>query len=194
MLGSALRAERRAFDRLFDALQNDPADALARFLDGVSGHAKARFRIETPVRLSQPEPALGDLSDSTPFAGDDAEDVLDEFLRLDISLAAHAPRVRILDLGAAFLQLLQTHVDAMENVERLELGAQIEVGAPVGVYQHAFTHFRITLHAFHCRLTNGEPQPLEASELRWVPPAELDQFPMGKVDREISKELVKGEA
>jgi hypothetical protein len=27
-----------------------------------------------------------------------------------------------------------------------------------------------------------------------VPPAELDQFPMGKVDREISKELVKGEA
>lgn len=77
---------------------------------------------------------------------------------------------------------------------REELGAQIEVGAPVGVYQHAFTHFRITLHAFHCRLTNGEPQPLEASELRWVPPAELDQFPMGKVDREISKELVKGEA
>ena len=75
-----------------------------------------------------------------------------------------------------------------------ELGAQIEVGAPAGVYQHAFTHFRITLHAFHCTLIDGEPRPLEASELRWVPPAELAQFPMGKVDRMISRELMKGEA
>ena len=62
-----------------------------------------------------------------------------------------------------------------------------------GVYRHAFTHFRITLHAFHCVLTGGEPQPLEASELRWVPPAGLKQFPMGKVDRQISQELVKRE-
>jgi A/G-specific adenine glycosylase len=76
---------------------------------------------------------------------------------------------------------------------REELGAEIEVGQPVGVYQHAFTHFRITLHAFHCVLTGSEPQPLEASELRWVPPADLVQFPMGKVDRMISQELVKGE-
>ena len=75
-----------------------------------------------------------------------------------------------------------------------ELGTKIEVGQPVGVYQHAFTHFRITLHAFHCILVGGEPQPLEASELRWVPPDELGQFPMGKVDRMISKELDKGEA
>lgn len=72
---------------------------------------------------------------------------------------------------------------------REELGAEIEVGQPAGVYQHAFTHFRITLHAFHCRLVAGEPQPLEASELRWVSPTELAQFPMGKVDREISKKL-----
>jgi A/G-specific adenine glycosylase len=76
---------------------------------------------------------------------------------------------------------------------REELGAEIEVGQPVGVYQHAFTHFRITLHAFHCRLIDGEPQPLEASELRWVAPGELTQFPMGKVDRQISKELMSSE-
>ncbi|GAP13120.1 A/G-specific DNA-adenine glycosylase [Longilinea arvoryzae] len=77
---------------------------------------------------------------------------------------------------------------------REELGADIEVGQPVGVYQHAFTHFRITLHAFHCRLAAGEPRPLEASELRWVTPADLGQFPMGKVDRRISKELVRPES
>lgn len=74
---------------------------------------------------------------------------------------------------------------------REELGAEIEVGQPIGVYRHAFTHFRITLHAFHCRLAGGEPRPIEASELRWVSPADLAQFPMGKVDRMISKELVR---
>ncbi len=74
---------------------------------------------------------------------------------------------------------------------REELAVEVEVNAPFGVYQHAFTHFRVTLHAFLCELTGSEPQPLEASELRWVYPAELDGFPMGKIDRQISKNLQK---
>ncbi len=33
----------------------------------------------------------------------------------------------------------------------------------MGVYRHAYTHFRVTLHAFHCGLVNGaQPQPLQA--------------------------------
>jgi A/G-specific adenine glycosylase len=31
-----------------------------------------------------------------------------------------------------------------------ELLADIQVGEPFGIYRHAFTHFRITLHAFRC--------------------------------------------
>jgi len=91
------------------------------------------------------------------------------------------------------LELGETLPQGLAREIREELGAEIEVGQPVGVYQHAFTHFRITLHAFHCQLIAGEPQPLEASELRWVPPAGLKQFPMGKVDRQISQELVSSE-
>jgi A/G-specific adenine glycosylase len=72
-----------------------------------------------------------------------------------------------------------------------ELGAEIAVGEPVGVYRHAFTHFRITLHAFRCTLLAGEPRPLEASDLRWVSLADLAVFPMGKVDRQIASHLVK---
>ena len=71
-----------------------------------------------------------------------------------------------------------------------ELGVEVSVGDPIGVYRHAYTHFRITLHAFHCRLTSGEPVPLEASELRWVKPVELIAFPMGKIDRQIASHLL----
>jgi A/G-specific adenine glycosylase len=71
-----------------------------------------------------------------------------------------------------------------------ELAADIEVGRELGVYTHAFTHFRITLHAFDCHLLNGSfPQPLEHSALAWVDPSDLDAYPMGKVDRQIAVQL-----
>lgn len=72
-----------------------------------------------------------------------------------------------------------------------ELGATIEVGQPYGVYQHGYTHFKVTLHAFCCRLVRGEPQALHASELRWVGPGELASFPMGKIDRQIASRVQK---
>ncbi len=67
--------------------------------------------------------------------------------------------------------------------------AEIRVGDPFGVYQHAYTHFRITLHAFLCELTGGEPKPIEAAELAWVDPVDLADYPMGKVDRQIARKL-----
>jgi A/G-specific adenine glycosylase len=70
-----------------------------------------------------------------------------------------------------------------------ELGVEIGVGQSFGVYRHAYTHFRITLHAFLCELTAGEPVPLEAAELAWVDPGELARYPMGKVDRQIARKL-----
>ena len=79
--------------------------------------------------------------------------------------------------------------DGLKREIREELGTQILVGEACGVYEHAYTHFKVTLHAFISSLNGPEPQPLEASELRWVLPQELAQFPMGKIDRQISRRL-----
>jgi A/G-specific adenine glycosylase len=70
-----------------------------------------------------------------------------------------------------------------------ELGVRVEVCAPVGIYRHAYTHFRVTLHAFFCRLVDGEPLPIQVDDLNWVQPAELTQYPMGKIDRQIASYL-----
>lgn len=72
---------------------------------------------------------------------------------------------------------------------REELGVEISVGKEFGIYHHAYTHFKVTLHAFCCQLQAGEPQPLEASSLYWAQPGELDDFPMGKIDRQIARRL-----
>jgi len=87
------------------------------------------------------------------------------------------------------LEPAETLPDGLRREIREELASEIEVEEPFGIYRHAFTHFKITLHAFLCRLENGEPQAIEASEIAWVEPARLKNFPMGKVDRQIALRL-----
>ncbi|MHB0989461.1 MAG: A/G-specific adenine glycosylase [Bellilinea sp.] len=70
-----------------------------------------------------------------------------------------------------------------------ELGTRVTVGELVGIFRHAYTHFKVTLHAFYCTLNGSEPRAIEASDLRWVLPVELAGFPMGKIDRQIAKHL-----
>ena len=83
----------------------------------------------------------------------------------------------------------ETLPDCLKRELLEELGIEVEVGQAFGVYEHAYTHFSVTLHAFLCRLTIGEPRPIEASEIRWVPPDDLTAFPMGKLDRQIARRL-----
>jgi A/G-specific adenine glycosylase len=74
---------------------------------------------------------------------------------------------------------------------REELDADVCVGPQVGVYRHAYTHFRVTLHAFHCALRHGaSPRPVQPQALRWVRLEELTDYPMGKIDRLISRDLL----
>ncbi|MEL7645329.1 MAG: A/G-specific adenine glycosylase [Anaerolineaceae bacterium] len=72
---------------------------------------------------------------------------------------------------------------------REELGVEISVGEMMGVFRHAYTHFRITLHAFACALLAGQTVP-ESETVRWASPEELPGFAMGKVDRLIAKSLL----
>jgi A/G-specific adenine glycosylase len=76
-----------------------------------------------------------------------------------------------------------------------ELGVEITVKDRLGVYKHAYTHFRVTLHAFFCTLINGEqPKPIQVSDLRWVRLDKLADYPMGKIDRQIATDLQEATA
>jgi A/G-specific adenine glycosylase len=66
-----------------------------------------------------------------------------------------------------------------------ELGIEIAVGSQIATVQHAYTHFRITLVAFHSRHVSGEPQALGCAAWRWVTLDELDAYPFPVTDRKI---------
>ncbi len=66
-----------------------------------------------------------------------------------------------------------------------ELAIEIDVGDQVAVVQHAYTHFRITLHAFHAVHQGGEPQKIGVADWRWVALDEVAAFPLAVTDQKI---------
>ena len=53
------------------------------------------------------------------------------------------------------------------------------------VVHHAYTHFTMTVHPFICELISVSNR----SGLHWVRLSELDKYPMGKVDRQIARQI-----
>ena len=80
--------------------------------------------------------------------------------------------------------------NALRELMLSRFGFRIDVGAPLGSYKHAYTHFRITLQTFRCELPGASPLPLPPG-FAWAPIGELSTFPMGKVARQISHNLAK---
>jgi len=70
----------------------------------------------------------------------------------------------------------------LESVLETEYGLKVHGNEALGTVQHAYTHFKVTVHAFRCELVSMSPN----KSLRWVKLEELDDYPMGKVDRQIA--------
>ncbi len=85
----------------------------------------------------------------------------------------------------------ETLPEALKRELREELAITVDVGASIAVVPHAYTHFRITLYAFLCRLVEGEPRCLDCADWRWVTLEELRSLPMAVTDRRIAQALEK---
>ncbi|MEX1268655.1 MAG: A/G-specific adenine glycosylase [Balneolaceae bacterium] len=72
---------------------------------------------------------------------------------------------------------------------REELGVEVEVFDKFHQLNHAYSHFKITLHAFWCRITNGIPEPRSSRELRWVSLDEIDRYPFPKANKTLIEHL-----
>lgn len=79
----------------------------------------------------------------------------------------------------------------LQREVREELGIQIEVGKRLAVVDHGYTHFRVTLHAFHCRYRAGRPRSLGCSAWAWVTRDEVADYAFPAANRKIFEALVK---
>lgn len=72
---------------------------------------------------------------------------------------------------------------------REELGLDVDVGPPVARVEHAYSHFRITMHAFRCQHRGGEPESTSGEPVRWVRPDELDDYAFPRANRRVIEAL-----
>ena len=75
--------------------------------------------------------------------------------------------------------------DACARELREELGVEVTVGDEVARVAHAYSHFRVTLHAFRCRLVSGEPATETGEPFVWATPAELDALAVPRATRRV---------
>ena len=78
---------------------------------------------------------------------------------------------------------------ARELQEEMQL--EVKATQKLGTYRHAYTHFKVILDAYFCEIVGGELQLIYADEAEWVPIDKLQDYPMGKIDRMISDDLMK---
>lgn len=89
-------------------------------------------------------------------------------------------------------------VEVSENYETAlqreiieELGIDIQVDRHLCEVKHAYTHFRITLHAFHASYISGTPHNIGVADHAWVSLADLDHYAFAATDLRIITELKK---
>jgi A/G-specific adenine glycosylase len=72
-----------------------------------------------------------------------------------------------------------------------ELGISVRVGDFFIQVKHAYTHFKITLHAFECQFdpAGGDPFCHECAEWRWINPQSLTDYAFPRADRHIIEAL-----
>lgn len=90
-------------------------------------------------------------------------------------------------------ELEAADVEPLGLAQQLGLGSDLHHDEPeeLGTYKHSYTHYRVTAHAYTSEVKAADRVLREEQELRWVPVTELDDYPMGKIDRSIARDLQK---
>ena len=80
---------------------------------------------------------------------------------------------------------------ALKREMREELSIEVRVGEKFHRVDHSYSHFRITLHVFRCRLISGRPKPLGCAQVKWIRPRELNNYAFPRADRHVIERLIK---
>jgi A/G-specific adenine glycosylase len=79
--------------------------------------------------------------------------------------------------------------EACRREIREELGVEIDVEDHFYTLEHAYSHFKITLSAFRCRIASGTPSSEEDQPMRWAALDELDDHAFPRANGKLIDEL-----
>jgi A/G-specific adenine glycosylase len=57
-----------------------------------------------------------------------------------------------------------------------ETGVDVVVGKRLCTVKHAYSHFRITLHAYRCDYAGGTARAIHCAAVKWIAPKDIDKY------------------
>jgi len=83
----------------------------------------------------------------------------------------------------------ETRESALKREIKEETNLTVGVGEVCATVNHAYSHFKVTLHAYHCSVKSGRAKPNSAEELRWIRPSDMKDYPFPGANRKILEKL-----
>jgi A/G-specific adenine glycosylase len=72
----------------------------------------------------------------------------------------------------------------LKNNIKKEIGMDAEVKEPIGTFQQTYSHFKLTLHVYHCQATGSDKNG------NWVSSKKLFLLPMSRIHRKIAEAIL----
>ena len=91
-------------------------------------------------------------------------------------------------LPGGFIESGEDTENSLRRSVKEELDISIRPGKHLASVNYTYTHFRITLQAYECRLLKGTPKTIGCQNWRWASPIDLKKLPMSKIDRMIVRQ------
>jgi A/G-specific adenine glycosylase len=88
------------------------------------------------------------------------------------------------------IQYGETHAAALQRELREELAIETEVGDYFMKVDHSYSHFSVTLYAYHCRHIAGVPRAIACEAWRWTRPRDLRRYAFPNANRRIIQSLL----
>lgn len=83
----------------------------------------------------------------------------------------------------------ETFAGALRRELREELGIEVCVGSRLMSVEHAYSHFRMSLHVYDCRHKGSRPRPLGCAAFVWVELRDIPGYALSAADRRIARHL-----
>ena len=74
------------------------------------------------------------------------------------------------------------------NLRLRKTRRSIQEREPLTIIHHGYTHFTVSVYVYRCELASAP----EGEPLKWVQLKDLEDYPMGRIDRQIADVLSKG--
>ena len=102
---------------------------------------------------------------------------------------AHKARGLLWEFVGGKVEPGETKQQALIRECREELAVTVAVGEQFMELTHVYPDLTVHLTLFHASITEGTPQLLEHSEIRWIRVSEIDEYEFCPADEEILRRL-----